>query len=259
MKKLNLLFVMLGLVSLTFFASCGEETEDVSPILTITPSGSIDVVEGELFEVEVFAGENQTSKKRIETLTIQRPVGGDSVTTVQQATFNGTFEFVGPTEGQTVQYTFIATDRDGETASKTLTVTGTEDPSNTTPLSAETSFQWQRVGGADGTGLSQFGLQWESNSATSAIITTSAQVKLVILTSAEWTSIETKEDLSVAVDAATGVTSYTGVSVQAPSQTYDDVIATSVGGEYYILRVESSTASSSAAGTTITVNGNYKN
>lgn len=260
MKKLNLLFVMLGLVSLTFFASCGEETEDVSPILTITPSSALELEEGELFTVEVVAAENVETKKRLENLTISGPDGLNFDTTIQASSFSATFEFVTP-PARTAAYTFTftATDRDGETSTRTLSVTSIEPTADTTPLGTPTSFEWNRCGGAPGTGLTQFGLQWTSNSATSAIITTSTQVKLVILSSSDWTAIDTKEGLAAAVDAATGVTSYTGVSATAPSQTYNDVIATSVNGEYYILSVESSTAVSQACGTNITVNGNYKN
>lgn len=251
---------MLGLVSLTFLASCGEETENASPILTITPSSALELEEDELFTVEVVAAENVETKRRLENLTISGPDGLNFDTTINASSFSATFEFVTPpARSAAYTYTFTVTDRDGETNTRTLSVTSVESTAETTPLSSPNSFQWQRVGGTPGTGLSQFGLMWSSNSATSAIITTSAEVKLVILSTNDWTSLDTKEGLEAAVDAATGVTSYTGVSVTAPSQTYDDVIATRVNGEYYILRVESSTASSSAAGTTITVNGNYKN
>lgn len=260
MKKLNLLFVMLGLVSLTFLVSCGEDTEDVSPILTITPSSAQEFEEGDLFTVEVVAAENVESKRRLENLTISGPDGLNFDTTINASSFSATFEFVTPpARTAAYTYTFTVTDRGGESTTRTLSVTSKESTADSIPLDGPTSFQWQRVGGTPGTGLSQFGLQWNSNSATSAIITTGPQVKLVQLGSGTWSSIETKEDLADAVDNATAITSYTGISATAPNQTYDDVIATRVNGEYYILRVESSTASSSAAGTTITANGNYKN
>ena len=260
MKILNLLFIMSGLVTLTFLASCGEDTEDVSPILTITPSSALELEEGETFTVDVVAAENVESKRRLEDLTISGPESLSFDTTINASSFSATFEFVvPPVRTAAYTYTFTVTDRAGESTTRTLSVTSVESTAETTPLDGPTSFQWQRVGGTPGTGLSQFGLQWNTNSATSAIITTSSDVILVELSSSTWSSIETKEDLAEAVDNATPITSYTGVSATAPSQTYDDVIATKVNGEYYLLRVESSTAASSGAGTTITVDGNYKN
>jgi hypothetical protein len=262
MKKINLLFLMLGLVSLTFLSSCGEDDgSELSPILTITPSGSLQLIEGEEFTVEVVAGENPTSKKRLETLTVVSDGGVNETITIQAATYSSSLTFtVPPARTAAYSFTFTVTDRDGLTAVRTLSVTSVEEAPLETPLSAPASFQWQRVGGTTSSSadLALFGLTWSSNSTTNAIIASGPSVKLVQFNAAEWNNITTVEELEAAVDAATAITQYTGVSSQA-SNTYNDVIATKNGSTYYLINVLTGTVTTGTAGTTITVTGNYKN
>jgi hypothetical protein len=139
MKKINLLFLMLGLVSLTFLSSCGtDEDENLNPILTISPSSAQQLVEGEEFSVEVVAGENPTSKKRLETLTITSDAGANESITIQASTYTNTFVFtVPPARSAAYTFTFTVTDRDGLTATRTLSVTSIVEPPVGTPFGAE--------------------------------------------------------------------------------------------------------------------------
>lgn len=259
MKKLNLLFILLGLTAIGFMSSCDttENPEEEAPLLTITTSGldgNNEIVEGGDYTVEVIGAQNPTSAKKLKTLKIETP-GSDTLITINAATYNGSFLVDAPAAGVTDNFTFILTDNADVKTTKTLSVTGTSSVT-TTPLNAASAFEWKRIGGAAGTGLAQFGLKWTSNSGTSAIIADDAD-KLVVLSASEWTSITTQEDLQLAVDNGTGVADYRGVSATA-NQTHDDVLATKNGNDYYLLHVTSSTVTSNTAGTTITINGQYK-
>lgn len=259
MKKLNLLFILLGLTAISFMSSCdSDEVSAEAPLLTISTSGldsNNEIVEGNTYSIEITAAQNPTSAKKLKTLVIQTP-GADTTITINAASYNQTFVVDAPAAGVNDNFTFVLTDNADVTATKTLTVTGVAATAPTTPLSAATAFEWSRVGGANGTGLAQFGLKWESNSSTNAIIADDAD-KLVVLSASQWTTITTQEDLMDAVDNGTGVADYRGVSATA-NGSYDDVLATKNGSNYYLLHVTSSSVTSSAAGTTITINGEYK-
>ncbi|MEZ4929495.1 MAG: hypothetical protein R2777_05735 [Chitinophagales bacterium] len=240
---------------MTFLSSCDPSGDsDVTPLLTVTPSESGNVVEGTVVTVEVSAGQNPSSKKDLKTLVITKP-GTDTTITINAATYAGTFTFVAPLAPQSDTYTFTLTDKADEVATKSFSLTGTSG-TTTTPLGSATPFTWQRVGGSAGTGLSQFGLSWTSNTSTSAIIADAAD-KLVVLSSSQWSSLTTQEDLQAAIDAGTGVAQYTGVSSQQ-NGTYDDVLGTKNGSNYYLIHVTSGQVSTSGSGTTITITGNYK-
>lgn len=147
------------------------------------------------------------------------------------------------------------TDKDGQKNSVSFNITV---ESATNPLDAEADFTWQRVGGTPATGLAPFGLKWTSNGQkVSAKIMKDTAEKFVELTSAQWTSIETKEDLAAAVEAATAITEYTGISADA-SNTYDEVLATKYNGEYFIIHITEATVVVGGSGTTITITGKYK-
>jgi len=259
MKRINLLFMLLGLTVIGFMSSCDStENEDETPLLTLTTNGldsNNEIVENTTYTISVTAAQNPTTTKKLKTLEIQTP-GADTTITINAASYQETFTLDAPDAGETEDYTFVLTDNAGVNATETISVTGVS-AVTTTDLSAPTAFEWKRVGSNDGIGLDQFGLKWESNTSTSAIITEDAD-KLVILNSSEWTSITTVEDLIDAVDNGTAATQYDNVSATA-NGAYDDVLATKNGNDYYLLHVTSSTVSSTTAGTTITIIGDYKN
>ncbi len=152
-------------------------------------------------------------------------------------------------------YTFSVVDFDGNVEEVSYAVTV---QANTTPLSSAQAFQWERVGGNAGTGLAQFGLEWTSNSTTSAIVAVDAATKMVELSAADWTGITTQEDLAAAISNGTAVSEYRGVSSQA-NGTYDDVLGVNHNGVNYLLNIQEGTVSTGGSGTTITIDGEYKN
>ena len=121
------------------------------------------------------------------------------------------------------------------------------------------SFTWQRAGGAAGTGLEKFGLTWNQNTATNAIIKTNAATKLVELESSAWSSIQTMGELKEAVDNADGIEDYREIATTA-NKSYDTVLAVNKDGlgNYYIIHIENSTIALIATGISITITGNYK-
>lgn len=147
----------------------------------------------------------------------------------------------------------------GDKTSKSLKINQEVTP-ETHPLSDAVDFEWKRVGGANGTGLDKFGLAWTQNTSTVAVVKTDNKTKLVKFTADQWSKIETKEQLKEAVDKGTDITEYREVSVTDPSKTYDHVLAVDVKGEgvYYLIHVTSSKVVSETSGTTITINGQYK-
>jgi len=153
----------------------------------------------------------------------------------------------------------VAVVKKGDTSTKDLPIKQEVTP-ETHPLSDAVDFEWKRVGGANGTGLDKFGLAWTQNTSTVAVVKTDNKTKLVKFTADQWSKIETKEQLKEAVDKGTDITEYREVSVTDPSKTYDHVLAVDVKGEgvYYLIHVTSSKVVSETSGTTITINGQYK-
>ena len=124
MKKINFLFILLGLFSLTFLASCGPEDEVNPPILTISPSSAQEIVEDETLSVSLTAGENPVSKKALKTLVIKLDGATLETINLSGSTYANDFDFViPPARTAAYVYTFELTDRDDKSATRTLNVT----------------------------------------------------------------------------------------------------------------------------------------
>lgn len=256
---------MLVLPALFVLTGCEEDgQESLSPSLEFLGgsqyvSSDVTLAPGESFLVGLTADENVNSKSKLVNFKVERKITGQSSpSVVLDSTINtSNFDIKGELVASTIEteetFTFTVTDKKGEFKSVSFIVT-TENA--TTDLSAASAFTWERCGGT-GTGLDMFGLKWTSNTASSAIIMEDAD-KLVILSASDWSSITTQEDLVDAVDNGTGVTEYDGVSVTA-SGTYDDVLATKNGSNYYMLHVTSATVTAGQpCGTNIEITGEYK-
>lgn len=150
MKKFNLLFAMLGVITLAFLSSCDPtETDDLSPLLTITTSGlstSNTIDEGLTYTVEITAAQNPTSGKKLEDLVIQTP-GADTTIVINAASYNETFTIDAPLAGVTHNFTFVLTDKDGVTDTETLSVTGTS-ATTSTPFGTEVTGAFFHIGGS---------------------------------------------------------------------------------------------------------------
>lgn len=267
-------FLGLLLASTLAFTSC-EPTEEnpLPPSLSMveltsgSTGGTITINQGQDL---VFTWEARKGSADLDVFSVEA-VGVNSPSSIPTSEDGNTFPYdlpnsadenyvdtlvfsnAGTALGNTT-YTFTVTDTDGETTSVEFTVTV---EAATTPLGSAQAFTWTRVGGNAATGLSQFGLEWTSNSSTSAIVKSDAATKMVDLGSAAWTSITTKEGLDAAISDATGINEYTGVSAQQ-DDTYDDVLGVRHNGTNYLIHITNGEVSTGTAGTTITITGEYK-
>lgn len=261
---------MLVLPALFVLTGCEEDGEEsLSPSLEFLGgsqyvSSDVTLAPGESFLVGLTADENVNSKSKLVNFKVERKITGQSSpSVVLDSTINtSNFDIKGELVASTIEteetFTFTITDKKGEFKSVSFIVT-TENA--TTDLSAASAFTWERCGSNAGTGLDMFGLKWTSNTASSAIIMEDAD-KLVVLSASDWTSITTQEDLVDAVDNGTGVTQYDGVSVTA-DDTYDDVLATKNGSNYYLIHVTAADVTANATcgsstATKVEITGEYK-
>lgn len=272
MRKLRFLTVALLGASTMFLTSCEPDEDDpsvVGPTLTVTElfngiaSGKLEVTQGDSvrFQWDARKGSSDLDKFEIErqgtSIAITTDNGNVLPYTLKNAddeTYIDSYSFQATTEGTEI-YSFIITDKNGK--SKTVEIEVVVSPP-TIPLSSAQSFTWERVGSNDGTGLAQFGLKWTNNTSTAAIITEDQATRLVELQASEWTSITTQEGLKTAVEVASVITEYDGVSSTAPNKTYNDVLGVRYNDEYYMIRISNSTVTTGGSGTTITITGLYK-
>lgn len=150
MKKLNLLFAIFGIAILGLLSSCETDpTEDLNPLLTITTSGlsaTNTVVEGTTYDVSITAAQNPTSGKKLKQLVIQTP-GADTTISINAASYAATFTLDAPLAGVSNTFTFVLTDNDNLTTTKTLTVTG-ESGVVSTPFGTEVTGAFFHIGGS---------------------------------------------------------------------------------------------------------------
>lgn len=254
--------MLFGIATMTFLTSC-DPTDDGNsePILVVDPDGTISAVENSVVTVEVYASQNSTTTKKLESLEVDAD-GTASDTLIEfpnnTASQNFTFSFVAPLAGQQDNVTFILTDKDGKTNSVTLTINGTSSVT-TTPLGAATSFSMVRCGSNNDPEM--FGLKFDLVNGSSpnfnAVLVTTTADKLVELTTAQWTSITTKEDLQAAVDGGTASTQFT-LALGAAGQVLDKVVATKVGSTYSLIHFDNSDQATCSGGTEWTLEGDYK-
>lgn len=125
---------------------------------------------------------------------------------------------------------------------------------------AKNTFTWERTGGTNGTGLSQFGLIWERNEAKEIYceIKPMAGVKLVDLTgTVNFKDFTTYTEVKNAIDGATGIEEYKKIYATR-SADYDEVIGTCYNGVYYLLNITKGIVENLGdAGTRITITGDY--
>lgn len=273
MKNLRFLTMTLLASGLMFLTSCEDDNEDpLGPAFTefmetnvgIT-DGAIDATPGQTlrFEWVIRSGDADLEEFTIRLdgvdLANAMTEGGndipyENIPSSENNNYSDAIELVAPTTAGTYDYLFIVTDEDGlrETREVEVTVAGA-----TTDLTTAASFTWQRMGGAAGTGLDQFGLQWTNNTSTSAIVTKDAATTMVDLGSAAWTNITTVEGLMAAIQAGTAITEYDNVSVTADG-TYDDVLGVIYNNKVYMLHITNATVTSGTGGTDVTIDGEFK-
>lgn len=265
MKRIKLTVLMMAVVGL-FVTSCGKDDDpviDQSPNLSFKGgseyvSANATVKVGVPFKIGVTASSNTDSKSKLVsvkyTVTSNNEIISQKDSVFKAASFDLDYNFNFTNAGAAV-IRYTVTDKKGETASKQLVITIKPE---TTDLPAAVPFAWARIGGAAGTGLDVFGLSWTSNAkVTSAQIKKSGATKMVKLTAAEWTSITTAEALSTAIANGTDMDTFNDVSVEA-SSTYDIVLGVENAGIFYMIHVTKADVTTGAAGTTVSITGNFK-
>lgn len=261
MNKFNFSLILGVILSIGFMSSCDTvDPGTQNPLLTLTTIGlsaTNTVNEDSTFTVNISVGENPESKSNIEDLVVTTP-GPDTTIAVNAPTGNYSFVYNAPADGQTATYTFSATDKAGKTAAQTLTVTGEADSIivQPTPLGAATAFSMERCGSNNNPEM--FGLEFSSVTGAgpfNAVVMTSTADKMVVLTSGEWTSITSVEDLTAAVDGGTSVASITMPATGAVNQ----VVGVKTGTSYTLVHFTNVTAPSPcAAGSMVTITGDSK-
>lgn len=275
MKKTKFFTLALLSAAVIFTSSCSDDEDaPLSPSLTVTETntgktgGAVEIEQGQPLE---FAWETRKGDNNIKTFslsmsgvystnnyeTYQGKTLPYSVSGGDKSIYRDTISFpsAGLNLGST-NYTFTSTDGTNP-KSVSFNVTVVASVTNT-PLSDAQNFEWKRVAGSDGTGLAQFGLKWTNNTSTNAIVAISGNTTMYKLPSASWTTLVTKEDLAVAMSAASSISKYEEVSVTAPTKSYDDVLAVSHDGTNYLIHVTNSVVETGGSGTTVTIGGKYK-
>ncbi len=272
MKRRKLFTLGIACAAIMFTTSCSDDDADaVGPRLDVTEnmSGStgseITVTPGSTLQ---FIWDARKGDTDLQTFTVSTS-GTNTVSPIPTSELGATFPYTIPNARKALYidtlefnagsnlgvttYTFTIRDELGNSASRSFDVTVA---AASTLLSAPQNFTWQRVGGQNGTGLSQFGLQWTNNSATNAIIAVNGAT-MVPLQASAWTNITTQEELDNAINTGTPVTQYTGVSSQQ-SGTYNDVLGVSYQDNNYLIHVTNGTVTTGGSGTTIVITGQYK-
>ncbi len=258
MKKFRLL-LLLAVASTFAFVSCDKD-EDLNP-----PTVTVADTEGWRADTVTFTV-TMNSNQKLEELVITPDTDVSQGVTITEfsgdhsATYEYKYVIGGLVEdGDYITVTFKVTDDKDLITTKSAKIDIVEPAAATTDLGAATAFTWERVGGNDATGLSPFGLEWTENGskATYAYVEKGTATKFVELTSAQWTSITTQEDLATAVDAGTDMATWKEVDATA-NATYDVVLATKVGDEYYMMHVTNATSVFTTS-TTVTITGESKN
>lgn len=265
MKNFKLILVLFAALGMTV-ASCSDDTAtpvDTTPNIDFKGgsnyiSADATVVTGETFVIGITASSNVNSGKNL--TSVMYTVTSNNVVIMEQdsvfsaTSYNYDYSFSLANVGDAV-FKFVVTDKNGETNTISLTVTA---EAGTTPLGAAEATLWKREGANAGTGLSGFGLKWDSNlKAVHAVIKKDVASKFVQLNADSWTTFTTQEELVAAVDAAQGIEDFREISAEA-SATFNYVLGVIYNNQYFMIHLTSSTVEVLQAGTTITINGESK-
>lgn len=275
MKKRRFFTLAMLSVAIIFATSCSKDDDTpLAPSLTVTEittgstGGSIEIEQGQTL---IFAWESRKGDNNIKTFSISQ--SGANVMNPLNDTYNDhtipydvkgsdrsiyrdTIAFPNASLNLgTTNYTFTSSDGTNS-KSVSFNVTVVEATSETTPLSDAQNFVWERAGGGTGTGLSQFGLKWNENTSSKAIIAVDGAT-MYQLSSSAWESITTREDLSAAISAATSISKYDGVSVTS-TKNYNDVLAVSYNDAQYLIHITKGTVTTGGQGTIVKIDGQYK-
>ena len=266
MKKLALALVCL--VSVAFFASCQKPIENPEPTIAFMAgddciSTDAEISTGETAWFDIKAAANTQTNKLLKSFYFQVYVGDERIddtlfSDINQASFD---YFIGYEFEDAGVYTISATvtDADGYSAQCQLDLTVFVSDS---PLLTRT-FTWNRHGGADATGLEEFGLKWTSNGKEDfARITPLNGVTMFEFDPEVWDNVNTANELTAlfntAIESGSAITLFNKVSAWA-SHEYNYVIGTIMqDGKFNLMHVTNGVVST-FKGTDITITGEAKN
>jgi len=263
MKRLSFLMLAATVAASSLFVSCNSNDSSAANIAFDNVTN--DLVQLTQGQTDYVVNATISSSDNMKSVTVSQEIGSltNEVTKITSFSDKNNYHLSQTISNITTDCRIIVSVDNGVTTSRALTIKVYTDGGDVTPPVGSplttASFTWERSGTSAGTGVSDYGLSWTSNTASNATITAASGTKLVNLTTANWTGITTKEDLAAAIDGAASISQYTNVSVTS-NQLYTDVLGVkTAGGVYYMINVTKSTVTSDAIkGTTITVTGQTK-
>lgn len=280
MKKLALALVCL--VSVAFFASCTPDP--IEPVVE-HPEPTIAIIAGEGYitgtpeEPQIISTDdtidwtfgfhiesNAQTKKELSKLVVLYSLKGeyeaDTTITVDLAG-KTSFDYYDPLSNRVIvsetTVTATVTDVDGKvnTAAIAFKFDQPAMPLDVNP------FTWTREGSYPGEGLEMFGLKWTRNLKETFAVIEPIDDEVILYKFADpsvWNEVETDLDLAALFSdgtQATVIKDYRGVSAWS-SQRYNDLIATYVDGEYFLIHITRGIVEG-PRGTNISIEGEYKN
>ena len=272
MKKLALALVCL--VSVAFFASCQKEVENPEPSISIMTGE--DYVYGTVDNPQIISLDDETNwkfgfhveanaetKKELASLSVKYEY------VLEGVTYDTTcvFDLTGNTSYDFTDYVFEQRNIVLE-ATITATVTDADNKTNIAAIAykidmpaqplEEKDFSWFRHGGNPGQGLEEFGLEWTNNAKEIyCVIKPVAGAMLYSFTAETWNEVSTDIEKAAVFSEALAISDFRGVSAWTPKD-YDYVIGTLYNGEYHLIHITRGDIETSAAGTDITISGQYK-
>ena len=262
MKKLA--FALMCLVSVAFFASCNPNVENPEPSIAFYVadgyiSANAEINAGDtnvMFGLQ--ANSNTETLKLLKSFSFQ--ITADSTVyeftenDINRMSYSYDVRYIFENEGTyTVKATVV--DAAEETASVTITVTVIANLE-------ETPFTWERVAGAPGTGLEEFGLQWTGNvkDIIHAVIKPLEGATLYQFNAELWESVTTMANKVAlfAADTIQPIVDFREISAEA-THDYDFMIGTIYNEEYHLMHITHATVEHDPInGTTITITGDAK-
>ena len=145
MKKLNFLSILfVAVMAISTITSCNPTNDDVKPSMTFSDEGAgitgdktVPVNSPLLFKITAVS--NPNTKKNLKTLRIQswknNTPNVDTTVTINDDKFLGSFNFHADSNYSVEEkFQFTLTDKAGEAATKTITITTEDAPVNANPI-----------------------------------------------------------------------------------------------------------------------------
>lgn len=150
-------------------------------------------------------------------------------------------------------------DKKGQSSKTMLNIHVFKPKDATTPIESG-RFQMQRRGKSTVAGAEQFGISWKTIKKNKVTISVKkakgGASKLARFSTNDYEQITSKEALSAKINAAKNANYI--VFYTADNAAVDQVFGVSRSGKYYMLKTEQSNTSLSYAGTTVSLNGEFK-